>query len=642
MKTTAAIALAAGAAGALGLYVYRTTVGASGGYHIGSGPAQGGAGKRKKAGDDVAPQGPLVNVFYGSQTGTAEEFAKLLAKEARSQDINAVAVDLDKFSGDMLPNAFAIFLVATYGEGDPTDNAKAFHGWLLKAPSNALAGCNFAVFGLGNTQYEHYNSVGKLVDNVCEKCGGSRMLQLGLGDDDKDIRGDFDEWMDQLWPALREHLGMEQSSQAWLDKGVEYKCLLHTFSSQHEAQRAPQLRTSSSVDSSDMLEFNVTCNREVCTGGDRSCRHVELDILDEKASYETGDHVAIFADNEASHVQALAKRLDVDLDVWISMRDGDGMAPFPCPCTVRTALTRYLDINAAPRRAMLVALAEMATSQEDKGRLIALASKDKTDAYHEYITKGKRTLLDLLSDLPSVNPPLAQMLEVLPRLQPRYYSISSASVTAARSVHVTAVVDVQPQEDGRIFKGVCTWYLKHLQPGCSVRGFLRRTTFKLPQDPSTPVIMVGAGTGLAPLRGMCHHLEHRKQNLQEGQTLGKHILIFGCRRRDHDFLYGEEIMSWQRNGTLAKVHLAFSRDPDNMGSKVYVQNKVDDYAMQILSLLDAGGCFYVCGSTIMARDVKKALMQALVFMRRMTGGKAEAYLEALSKQGRYQQDVWST
>jgi hypothetical protein len=119
MKTTAAIALAAGAAGALGLYVYRTTVGASGGYHIGSGPAQGGAGKRKKAGDDVAPQGPLVNVFYGSQTGTAEEFAKLLAKEARSQDINAVAVDLDKFSGDMLPNAFAIFLVATYGEVCP-------------------------------------------------------------------------------------------------------------------------------------------------------------------------------------------------------------------------------------------------------------------------------------------------------------------------------------------------------------------------------------------------------------------------------------------------------------------------------------------------------------------------------------------
>jgi len=99
---------------------------------------------------------------------------------------------------------------------------------------------------------------------------------------------------------------------------------------------------------------------------------------------------------------------------------------------------------------------------------------------------------------------------------------------------------------------------------------------------------------------------------------------------------------WAKNGTLSKVHLAFSRDPDNMGSKVYVQNKVDDNAMQILSLLDSGGCFYVCGSTTMARDVKKALMQACVFMRRMTGGKAEAYLETLAREGRYQQDVWST
>ena len=96
-------------------------------------------------------------------------------------------------------------------------------------------------------------------------------------------------------------------------------------------------------------------------------------------------------------------------------------------------------------------------------------------------------------------------------------------------------------------------------------------SFKLPQDPKTPVIMVGAGTGLAPLRGMCHHIEERKKTLGEGQTHGTHVLIFGCRRRDHDFLYGDEISQWAKNGTLAKVHLAFSRNPDNMGSKVYVQ-----------------------------------------------------------------------
>jgi sulfite reductase alpha subunit-like flavoprotein len=207
IKTTAAIALAAGA-GALGLYVYRSAMNGTSGYRVGSSTVN--CSKRMSIPEDTLPQGPAVYIFFGSQTGTAEEFAKMLAKEARSQGINATAVDLERFEPAMLPNSYAIFLVATYGEGDPTDNAKAFHEWLSKASVDALAGCQFAVFGLGNTQYEHYNSEGKFVDAMCEKCGGKRMLVLGLGDDDDNIRGDFDEWMDQLWPALREGLGMEQ------------------------------------------------------------------------------------------------------------------------------------------------------------------------------------------------------------------------------------------------------------------------------------------------------------------------------------------------------------------------------------------------------------------------------------------------
>ena len=321
LKATAALALAAGAS-ALGLYVYRNTMGGSAGFQVGSTPARS-SGKRKTPAEDVSPEGPLVRVFFGSQTGTAEEFAKMLAKDARSQGINAVATDLERFESGMLPGSFAIFLVATYGEGDPTDNAKRFHTWLAQAAAEALSGCHFAVFGLGNTQYEHYNSEGKFVDNLCEKCGGDRMLQLGLGDDDKNIRGDFDEWMDKLWPALREHLGMDQSSQAWLDTGVEYKCTMQTFASEVEARGAPRLRTSNSVDAAMVMEFKVKCNREVCTGGDRSCRHLELDILDEASSYETGDHIAILPDNDSEQVEALARRLGADAGQWISMKDED-------------------------------------------------------------------------------------------------------------------------------------------------------------------------------------------------------------------------------------------------------------------------------------------------------------------------------
>ena len=303
MKATVGLAAVAGVCAA-GVYAYSMMGMGSAGFQVGTSPARG-RGKRKSEAEDASPDGPLVRVFFGSQTGTAEEFAKMLAKDARAQGINAVAVDLERFEPDVLPGSFAIFLVATYGEGDPTDNAKRFHGWLAQAAASSLEACNFAVFGLGNTQYEHYNSEGKFVDHMCEKCGGKRMLQLGLGDDDKNIRGDFDEWMTQLWPALREHLGMEQSSEAWLDKGVEYRCTMQTFESEAAARRAPRLRTSNSVDATSVISLRVTSNRELCSGGQRSCRHVELDILDANQTYETGDHVAIFPDNESAQVPAV-------------------------------------------------------------------------------------------------------------------------------------------------------------------------------------------------------------------------------------------------------------------------------------------------------------------------------------------------
>jgi NADPH-ferrihemoprotein reductase len=144
--------------------------------------------------------------------------------------------------------------------------------------------------------------------------------------------------------------------------------------------------SSSSVDAAHQIALKVTCNRELCTGGDRSCRHVELAILDEGASYETGDHVAIFPDNDGEQVAALAARLDVDLDTWVSLTDRDGLAPFPCPCTLRDALTKYLDINAAPRRALLVALSEMATSPAEKVR-------NDTTKYKECVCERGRGLL---------------------------------------------------------------------------------------------------------------------------------------------------------------------------------------------------------------------------------------------------------
>jgi hypothetical protein len=176
---------------------------------------------------------------------------------------------------------------------------------------------------------------------------------------------------------------------------------------------------------------------------------------------------------------------------------GDGQTYFPCPCRVGTALRRFLDVNAAPKKHFLVALAEHTAEPAPRARLLHLAARENQDAFHAHVLAGRRTHLDILEEFSSAQPPLGAVLQLLPRLHPRYYSISSSSRVAPGSVHVTAVVVRDELPGGREFRGVCTNYLARQPPGATLSGLLRRTAFKLPPDSKTPCIFIGAGTGRA-------------------------------------------------------------------------------------------------------------------------------------------------
>uniref|UniRef100_A0A6U2DI80 NADPH--hemoprotein reductase n=1 Tax=Hemiselmis andersenii TaxID=464988 RepID=A0A6U2DI80_HEMAN len=621
-------AVGVGLAAAIGIAAYSYSVGAS-------------KEKAKKSSTPSKPTGPKVDVYFGSQTGTAEEFAKSLAKEGIKRNFDMRAVDLERFEGDDMPGQAAIFLVATYGEGDPTDNAKASYEWMKsEAKQGALEDMSFAVFGLGNTQYEHYNSVGKFYDSQCETLGGKRIVELGLGDDDQDIQEDFNNWLELLWPALDAHFGLESHDVAD-SGGVEYRLQVETYPTEKAARKlcgAGGVASSSAIDHQATVGMTVTCNRELYSPeAGRSCRHVELDIAGVDSDYITGDHVAILSDNNPELVASLARRVGADLDEWVVARDEAGAAPFPCPCTVRHALTRYLDLNGALKRRQVAALAEAAGDGAERERLERLASKEGKDELHEYAVDGRRNILDVMRDFPSVDLKLSQLVELLPRAQPRYYSISSSNLTHPSSVHVTAVVVRDEMPDGRVFGGVCTTYLNGLPVGSRVTAFCRRTTFKLPSDPSTPVVMIGAGTGLAPMRGMYLHLDRLRS---EGAGMGENMLVFGCRTSKDDFLYSDEIRSMVDKGTLSHLVTAFSREVP--GQRPYVQHRVRERAADIIRLLDGGAHLYVCGLTAMAKDVKRSLSQGLEELKGMKGAEAEAYLERLHSEGRYMQDVWSS
>lgn len=599
--------------------------------------------------------GRSLVVFYGSQTGTAEEFAGRLAKEGIRYRMKGMVADPEECDMEELvnmktiENSLAVFCMATYGEGDPTDNAMEFVDW-LKTGDADLSGLNYAVFGLGNKTYEHYNEVALYIDHRLEQLGASRVYELGLGDDDANIEDDFITWKDKFWPAVCEFFGIEGAGE---DVSIrQYKLTEHqdlppervyhgeiARLHSYKNQRAP-------YDAKNPFLAPVIANRELHgPSSERSCMHIEFDIEGSKMRYEAGDHLAVYPVNNSDLVNKIGERCGVDLDTIFTLTNTDEEStkkhPFPCPCSYRTALTHYLDITSNPRTHVLKELAEYASDPKDKEKLklMASTSAEGKAAYQQWVNQDNRNIVHVLEDIESLKPALDHLCELLPRLQCRYYSISSSPKLHPSSIHITAVVVEYKTSTGRINRGVTTSWLKEKHPSdppCLVPIFVRKSQFRLPSRPSTPVIMVGPGTGIAPFRAF---IQERDFARKEGKEVGDTILYFGCRKRAEDFLYRDELDEYVKSGTL-KLHTAFSREQPQ---KEYVTHLLEKNMDEIWDVIGVkNGHIYVCGDARnMARDVHNILLKVVMEKGNMTEKDATLYIKKMDSQKRYSSDVWS-
>lgn len=606
-------------------------------------------------------------VFYGSQTGTAEEFANRIAKEAARYGMRAMTADPEEINFENITRisdidkSLLVFCLATYGEGDPTDNAREFYDWLKRGESD-LNGLNYAVFGLGNKTYEHYNAVGIYADARLAELNGNRVCKLGLGDDDAMIEDDFMTWKETFWTEVCDKFNLLVKTNV---DYRQYELVVHkNREDYYDTEGKPKglftgepnrLGSYEARSPPYGLKNPLKCqpiNYKELYKGDRSCMHIEFDLKGEIVGYKTGDHLVVFPEIDSSLVEMLGDLLSIDLDEIITMKCIDTFTAktniIPCPCTFRTAFTYYVDIASPPRVQPLREMSSYVTSEEDKKflELICSSSTEGREKYNEWVIKSYRNIVQIINDLKTFRPPADLLIELLPRLQPRYYSISSSNLVNPNVVSITAVVVEYKSLAGYVNKGVATGYLKKCT--LSSDGNLKKipicfvqSQFRLPPVISSKmdsIIMIGPGTGLAPFRGFLHEIQHlrKNENLQTRDV----ILYYGCRHKEEDYLYADELAQFKQDGTLTELRVAFSRDQPE---KVYVTHLLEQNRDETWEIIEnRKGYVYVCGE---ARSMAKNVMQIfknLVMDKLGVDEKgAEAYLKKMEQDKRYKADVWS-
>jgi len=533
-----------------------------------------------------------MTILYGSQTGNSQGLAEKYASLLEAQNVDVTVSSLGKFKASNLKKITNLLLiVSTHGEGDPPDQAIQFYEFLHSKRAPKLEHLQYSVLALGDSSYEFFCKIGKDFDEQFAKLGATRMVPR------TDCDVDYDDAAAQWFSAVQQEF-LKQATAISVTSTESDEILGATTYSRKNPFYA------------EVLE-NINLNGR---GSNKETRHLELSIEGANFQFEPGDSIGIQPENSESLVDALLGALQFDPATEVTVFDEI--------LSLKNALQKRLEITVLSKPVLEKIKAY--TEHNEFSRLL-----EEPNAWKDY-AKG-RDLLDVVEDFAPFTWSAQQFVDILRKIPSRLYSIASSQLANNDEVHLT-ISKVSYETNGRQRLGVCSGSVADLQIGDTLPIYVHKNpNFRLPEQKETPIIMIGAGTGIAPYRAF---LEER----EELGVVGKAWLIFGDQHFVTDFLYQTDWQRWLASGTLSQMHIAFSRDTDK---KIYVQHKIEENAANFYEWLEQGAVIYVCGDEkSMAADVDATIHRIIEQQGQKSSEQAKAFVQELKQQKRYQRDVY--
>ncbi|WP_269854659.1 bifunctional cytochrome P450/NADPH--P450 reductase [Streptomyces sp. RPT161] len=570
--------------------------------------------------------GTAVTVLHGSNFGTCREYAAQLADAAGDLGCDVTVAALNDRTAALPAEAPVVIVAASYN-GQPTDDANAFVTWLADAEPGTAEGVPFAVLGVGDRNWAAtYQRVPTLIDARLAELGGTRLLPRAEADASGDLAGSVERFTSALRGTLLERYGDPDAAPDAPDgPGRTYEVTEVVGAPLDALAERHGMVPMTVVGTGDLADLRHPLGR--------SKRFVRV-ALPEGVGYRTADHLTVLPVNDPQLVERAIRLIGADPATLLNIRahrPNRGTLPLDRPVPVLELLSRYVELQDSPTARQLALLADLNPCPPEQAALRGLAAEGT-----------QATLLDVIEDHPALRGRLSWpvLLELLPAMRPRHYSVSSSPAADAHHVDLMVSLLSAPARSGRgTFQGVGSGYLHRVRPGDTVYARIQpcRDSFRIEPGQDTPVIMVSAGTGLAPFRGA---IADRLALVRQGASLAPALCYFGCDHPDVDYLHREELEGAQAEGAVS-MRPAFFKSPEN--GLPFVQDRIAAESDEVWRLLTSGARVYVCGDGArMAPGVRTAFQRLYAHHTGADAARAELWWRELVDQGRYVEDVYAS